>query len=310
MSIRTNASLALLLLSALSGCSAGAQLDSEATADQATAPLAPAPGTAESMTSSEATLREVAQMSIAGSTIKLAQLVGSDASPMLISEQFDLTRGSVLQRLTEKGPLTSLEIFLSLKPEGTVPASLFEHHTTEARALGRPDASVLTVEFDANAPVEKWTASSCDSLVFQNEGTAPGKVTYSNKQRLDNVSGSKDLYVGTAPLTPIWTTSSVSLGVCNDATTQMALELWLLKPGQSWSKTWSGTTPANNGSWWYMIYLGDMDTDCGFPPGAMCGSDPCICVPERLPAAYMVRGNGTKFRSRTAEGKRVPPRIL
>lgn len=304
MSIATNATLALVLMGALSGCSVATGQDSDAMVDAATAPLAPAPGSEEAALSAEAPLSEVAAISIAGSTVKLARVDSGAASPILVSEQFDLSRGSVLQRLTENGPLTSLEIFSSLKPGSVAPAALLDTHAAEASALGRADASVHTVDFDANAPIEKWTSASCDTLVYANEGISPGKVKYSKKQRLDNVSGWNDLYVGTAPLTPIWTTSSVNLGVCNDATTAMTLELWSMKQGQNWGKSWSGTTPAGNGSWWYMIYLGDL-APCNFEPGDMCGAEECICPIIRLPAAYMVRGNGTKFRSRTAEGKIV-----
>jgi hypothetical protein len=308
MSVRTNTSLTLLLLGALFGCSAETG-DSASPTGQVEAPLAPAAGTSEAVAASATALKSIAKISVAGSTIELAQL-GDDASQVLVSEQFDMSRGSVLQRLTEDGPLTSLEVFVSLKPEAAVPELLSERQAAEASALGRADASVRSVTFDANAPIQKWTATSCDGAIYHNEGVTPGKVKYSNKQRLDNVSGWKDLYVGTGPQSPIWTTSSVSLGVCNDATTALSVELWLLKPGQSWTGSPSVSIQGGQGYRWYMIYRGDLDTDCGFSPGDLCGGEPCICQPQRMEAAYMVRGNGSKFRSRTAEGKVVPPQIL
>jgi hypothetical protein len=297
MSIRST-SLTLLFLSALAGCSAADAPASSSGAEQATAP------TAETEASGSAlALSRVATISVAGATIELMQEASDAASPILVSETFDLSRGSVLKRLTAEQPLTSLEIFVSLKPEAAVPDVLSAHHAAEARALGRADGSVLNVAFDANAAIEKWTSASCDSIVFQNEGTTQGKVVYSRKQRLDNVSGMNDLAVGTAPQTAVFTTSAVNLGVCNDATSQMALELWLIKAqGLPWARVWTGVTPANHATWWYMIALNELDTSCT-PP-----ADPeFICPPPpRKPAAYFVRGNGTKFRARTAEGRFVP----
>jgi hypothetical protein len=303
MSIRTNASLALLLLSALAGCSAESGSD---TTEQATAPLAPAAGTEEA--NGEAAASEIAEISIAGSTITLSQVSDGDApSAILVSEHFDMSRGSVLQRLTAERDMTSLEIFVSLKPEATAPAALYELHAAEAHALGRADESVLTAAFDANALVEKaWSAADCDAYVFNNEGPAAvaGTITYSNKQRLNNVSGSHDLYVGPSPTTGTWTTKDVNLGVCNNGAAAMNVELWSIKQGASWVKNWDGDALPNHALAWRMIYLGNIDDDCDFEPGDLCGGEPCLCIPVREPAAYAVRGNGTNFRSRTAEGLR------
>jgi hypothetical protein len=248
-------------------------------------------------------LDEVAVISFAAATIEMSQIAGDVDSPIWVSESFDMQRGSVLKRLTAQQPLTSLEIFVNLKPGVPAPELLSEHHAREAKELGRADASVVHVEFDPNAVIEKSVSSDCDWGLFNNEGTGAGMSIYSRKQRLDSVSGVRDLAVGTPPQTALFTTSNVTLGGCNFDSTSVKLELWGIAPGGSWQR-WSSTTLKSG--WfrgWYGIYGGVVEpVPCA--PGL-------ICPPQRTAVGYFIRANGTNpYSLRTAEVRRVPQPTL
>jgi hypothetical protein len=298
MSIRTSTSLTLLFLSALAACSAEPGNESAA-AGEMSQPSLPAPG-AEEASTSPIELSKVAEITVAGATIEMSEIVGSPDTPIVISESFDMKRGSVLQRLTEAQPLTALEIFVNLQPEADVPEVLSERHAAETVALGRSDTSVLNVAFDPNAVIEKWSSAGCDSVIFGNEGTSPGQIQYSRKQRLNNVSGLKTLRIAGE----VFTSSDVNLGVCNNASTTSGWRLFFARSGDTASQPYTGWLPVNAGhaSWYYRLYLGTL-VPAACAPGL-------ICPPVRSTVFYHAFGDGTNYHMRTAEARVVPGNVL
>jgi hypothetical protein len=301
MSIRTSTSLTLLFLSALVACSAEPGSESAA-AGEMSQPSLPAPG-AEEASSSPIELSKVAEITVAGATIEMSEIVGSPDTPIVISESFDMKRGSVLQRLTEAQPLTALEIFVNLQPEADVPEVLSERHAAETVALGRSDTSVLNVAFDPNAVIEKWSSAGCDSVIFGNEGTSPGKIQYSRKQRLNNANGHRSLRIADQ-MSWVFTSSDVNLGVCNNATTTSTWYLGFARAGDTGETRYTAWLPVNAGhaSWYYRLYLGTL-VPAACAPGL-------ICPPVRSTVFYHAFGDGTNYHMRTAEARVVPGNVL
>jgi hypothetical protein len=243
-------------------------------------------------------LSKVAEISVAGATIEMAEVVDRPDAPIAISESFDMNRGSVLQRLTEQQALTSLEIFINLQPTAEVPEVLTERHAAETVALGRTDTSVLKVAFDPNAAIEKWTSAGCDSVIFGNEGTAPGMIKYSRKSRFVGPPGGSFALGGPGRFDFVATSSDVNLGVCNNASTTMTWDVY------TWEYDDTPTHTVNPGyaSWYYRLYMGAMvPGNCG--PGL-------ICPPVRTKVTYGVNvWTGTDFLVRTAEARVVPQQV-
>ncbi len=93
---------------------------------------------------------------------ELIVTISSEMSPYLVE--------GVVDRLwAEHGAITELEAFYALAGRDAVPHErLVSLHTEQAIAMGREDESVHMVEFDANAPVQKYTNAQCDAWVYDN----------------------------------------------------------------------------------------------------------------------------------------------
>lgn len=293
----------LLFLSALTSCSAESGSESAAAGGMSETSL-PAPG-AEEASTSPVELSKVAKITVAGATIEMSEIVGNPNAAIVISESFDMNRGSVLQRLTERQALTALEIFVSLQPEVDVPEVLSERHAAETVALGRSDTSVLYVAFEPNAAIAKWTSAQCDSVIFGNEGSTPGKIQYSRKMRFASQGGSGGFPLGGPGRWDFVPTAlDVNLGVCNKATTAMEWWVYFWPENAGPVKNYTAPLPVNPGhaSWYYRLYLGTLVTPpC--PPGLICPP------PVRSKVHYGITAFGADMLVRTAEARVVPPQI-
>ncbi len=151
--LSVTAGLALL---AVSGCS-GSTLDAGELGDEAAV-------TNESDSVQEVPVGPRAevlhQFTVQGTKYVMAAGDGNSVMTMATSPSFAQPMPHE-RLLAEYGPLTQLEIYLALAPDGEPPRELLlDYHNVEAEAMGRADPSVETVRFDPDAPVEKW-ASPC-----------------------------------------------------------------------------------------------------------------------------------------------------
>lgn len=130
---------------------------------------------------------------------------------------------------------TTLEVFLAVAPNLEPPQELVDSHPYEIANLGRPDAEIVTPAFDANAPVEKASAA-CKAWVLVEGGTCPN-YAQTLKVTKDAAGGTQTLYLNNN--STYMTTSSVTLGVCNDSNTAFNTTL-------SWDNDGDSNTAASD----------------------------------------------------------------
>lgn len=118
---------------------------------------------------------------------------------------------------------TNLELFLAVSKDQTPPQELVDSHAEEAAYRQRDDDKIRAFEFDRDAPVEK-SVTSCNNSQYILPTTG-GRDYYQKgvSTALNYQSGSVWMPLGKS--TSDWgyyTGENVSLGVCNDSTTETA----------------------------------------------------------------------------------------
>lgn len=108
---------------------------------------------------------------------------------------------------------TLLELFKAVAPDQEPPADLVASHPVEAEKLKRPNSSVVTPDFDKNAPVQK-ALQACVDFIWQ-VPVDPRCYPWVNKRELTTTADAW-LPVGTSngDFTHM-TGEMVTMGVCN-----------------------------------------------------------------------------------------------
>jgi len=163
----------------------------------------------------------------------------SGGSTVMLGEEYSAFAKSTLsdRALEAAGePLTMLEMFYALAPEGEVPdAALVEAHEAETAELGRVSDEVINVGIDVTAPVEK-SAASCEAFIYDLSGQIAGSY-YGSRGTMDNASGSN--YLCLYGMCSYYTTSYTRSGACNESNVTMSARgVW-------------GYQSVNNGAWVY-----------------------------------------------------------
>jgi hypothetical protein len=148
-----------------------------------------------------------------------------------------------LPELPEGGPLTLLETYIGVAPEGDPPdPKLVDYHLEEARVLGRPDNSVLRATLNLEVPIEKALPSNldqCKSFAARSLPTAnPGWFTATNGT----------LFGGGISWGPDNKTMPVAAAACNYGGTA-SFSYWKYQKYQSaadWSYLGQGTLSPNS----------------------------------------------------------------
>lgn len=233
----------------------------------------------------------VAELDVAGAHVQFVELTAPAGAPLLaVEESAPLSIGAMpVERLLaeSEAPLTALEVFRALTNDKQAdPEVLLASHAEETAALGRASSDVLRVSFNVDAPLEK-TIAACDAWVFP----VSRNWSVTNKQSLNNASGDNWLAVGGS-----WsfrTTSQVSLGLCNDSssnvTRQISWDVDLDSLGWIYSAEFSS---APGSRWRWFPFTKNQDFPC---------SD-FACFPS--PVRYGVRGAssaGQIYHLKTAE---------
>ncbi len=156
------------------------------------------------------------------------------ASSLLIVETAPANQSELLtHRLREEwGQLTALETFYALAPHEAAPHErLVAHHSEETAVLRRGDASVRSVDFDAEQPVEKSTSSCWDGLLATNEPWVYAGMRF-------NRSGNVSVCAG-------------EQFSCNDYVTNTQVDMtWCNETSASMTRAWAiGRASVNNGAW-------------------------------------------------------------
>jgi hypothetical protein len=139
---------------------------------------------------------------------------------------------SPLREALRDRALTSLEIFLAVS-DREPPARLVEAHPFEAEDLGRPDATVVEVSIDMNAPVEKYSSEECTQIIF----AAQTGWAFVNLQKWNNVANSSATFTY-----PYVSQALMRWGFCNDNSTQQNIKYEYRFYGES---EWRTQTPSD-----------------------------------------------------------------
>lgn len=242
-------------------------------------------GAPDGATATTAERTVVASVETGGARVEFLQFQTAGQSMLAVQESGPITSGAMpVERLSVAYRLTMLEIFYALSPNGEAPSVLLDAHAAQAQALGREDPSqVMRVAFDANAPIDKSIAA-CEQWVF------PTSSQYQvvNKQSLNNASGDNWLPVGTS-----WsysTAGQVTLGMCNDSSTNGSTQIAWDMQGDSTDWIYGGLNTAAPGSRlrWY-LFSRNVTGPC----------DGLVC--PVYPTRYGVEGIGSLYHLKTGE---------
>lgn len=248
--------LALAMLAPLGAFSAGC----DGQAQDTSAPTA----------GEQAIASTLATVDVGYGIVEFQQLTAPDGSFTLgMSEKAPGTfKSTPIDALLNGRRLTTLEVFRAIAPNHTVPSIIAESHPGEAQALGRGDASVLSVAFDRNAPVQKSTAA-CDSYVLEDTGKF---ADWTKVLKVNSTSGDKWLAVGNSVADwSFWTTARVTLGVCNDSAVNIQARISWDTQADASGWLYGGFATLNPGWMWRWFNFTNSTPDCrNVPPGGIC----------------------------------------
>jgi len=251
----------------------------------------------------------VAEMDVAGVRVTFLRVTEPNGAQRVVLQEMGPMNVMVspTRDLAMARGRTALEVFLALSPDDAqVPAALEETHEAQARGLGREDVtSVIDIDFELPTVVEKSSAT-CDDWVFATMG---GDYSITNKKRIEEATGIDDLITD-------WTTSSTTVGACNESATETGdvLAYYIFQPSQAdlrreidqnglqargvrWIRygALSPMPPGSRGRWF----------NYSFHPAEMCNGLICTVAPTK----YAVQATllpGHLFRLRTAHVARNP----
>ncbi len=252
-------SLTLALLAPLGAFSAGCS-------------TSPSTETGAPIEGEQAAVTSLATLNVGYGTIEFQKLTAPDGSFHIGMQEFapNTAISTPVDSLLTGRRLTSLEVFRAIAPDQQAPTLITEMHPVEAGALGRSDATVLSVAFDRNAPVEK-SAASCDAWALQdtNEFEDWDKV-----RKVNSVSGDKWLAVGNSVAD--WsfpTTARVTMGVCNESNVAIQGRIAWDTDADSVGWIYSGFSTINVGIRWRWWNFSKSTPNCAnVPPGLICVS--------------------------------------
>jgi len=254
----------------------------------------------------EIAVQDIATIEYEGGHVAFQQFTFADGgTAIVVSDEFEnrYPESPLLTALGGRNP-TSSELYLALRPGEALPAAIASHQQEEAMARGRDDFDLEMIEVEIVTEVAKLSPGTCDTRIYRDESSSPGDYTYTKKRRRNDLNGTRDLAVGNSNDDYDFLTGSpVTMGACNDSSSNMTAAIWVRYEGGDWSLSPASTVRSESSRVWLhfsdLEYLGDI---CGTT-----NSD--ICLPQYSDSSYAVRGTGSDFHLRTALSSLNPPII-